>query len=57
MKATEAELLTSEINTARHTYAPPLRTPEEIKADILVIEMEANGLMSEMIGALAQTGL
>ncbi|MGK2912908.1 MAG: type I restriction-modification system subunit M [Porticoccaceae bacterium] len=40
-----------EISFTRHFYQPqPLRTLEEIAADILAIEREAEGLLSEIIG-------
>ena len=40
-----------EISFTRHFYKPqPLRTLEEISADILAIEKEAEGLLSEIIG-------
>lgn len=40
-----------EISFTRHFYRPqPLRTLEEISADILAIEKEADGLLSEIIG-------
>ena len=39
-----------EISFTRHFYEPqPLRTLEEISADILAIEKEAEGLLSEII--------
>ncbi|MBI2783097.1 MAG: SAM-dependent DNA methyltransferase [Gammaproteobacteria bacterium] len=41
-----------EISFTRHFYQPqPLRTLEEIAADILAIEQEAGGLLSEIIGS------
>ena len=40
-----------EISFTRHFYKPqPLRTLEEISADILAIEKEAEGLLDEIIG-------
>lgn len=40
-----------EISFTRHFYKPqPLRTLEEISADILAIEKEAEGLLGEIIG-------
>ena len=40
-----------EISFTRHFYKPqPLRTLEEIAADILAIEQEAEGLLSDIIG-------
>ena len=40
-----------EINFNRHFYRPqPLRTLEEIRADILALEKESEGLLGEIIG-------
>ena len=40
-----------EVSFTRHFYKPqPLRTLEEISADILAIEQEAGGLLDEIIG-------
>lgn len=40
-----------EISFTRHFYKPqPLRTLEEIRADILAVEKEAEGLLDEIIG-------
>jgi len=40
-----------EISFTRHFYKPqPLRTLEEISADILAIELEAEGLLGDIIG-------
>jgi type I restriction enzyme M protein len=40
-----------EINLTRYFYKPqPLRTLEEIRADILALEKETEGLLSEIIG-------
>ena len=40
-----------EISFTRHFYKPqPLRTLEEIRADILAIEKEAEGLLDELLG-------
>ncbi len=40
-----------EISFTRHFYKPqPLRTLEEISADILAVEKEAEGLLNEIIG-------
>ena len=40
-----------EISFTRHFYKPqPLRTLEEIAADILAIEQEAEGLLDEILG-------
>ena len=41
-----------EISFTRHFYKPqPLRTLEEIRADILALEKETKGLLGEIIGA------
>ncbi len=41
-----------EISFTRHFYKPqPLRTLEEISADILAIEKEAEGLLEDLLGA------
>ncbi|TAL82958.1 MAG: SAM-dependent DNA methyltransferase [Candidimonas sp.] len=43
-----------EISFTRHFYKPqPLRTLDEIRADILAIEEEAGGLLDEIIGGQA----
>ena len=40
-----------EVSFTRHFYKPqPLRTLEEISADILAIEKEAEGLLAGIIG-------
>jgi type I restriction enzyme M protein len=40
-----------EISFARYFYKPqPLRTLEEIRADILALEKEAEGLLNDIIG-------
>jgi type I restriction enzyme M protein len=40
-----------EISFTRHFYKPqPLRTLEEIRADILALEKETEGLLGEIIG-------
>lgn len=40
-----------EISFTRHFYKPqPLRTLEEIRADILAVEKEADGLLDELLG-------
>jgi type I restriction enzyme M protein len=40
------------VSFTRHFYKPqPLRTLEEISADILAIEKEAEGLLSDIIDA------
>ena len=39
-----------EVSFTRHFYKPqPLRTLEEISADILAIEQEAGGLLNELL--------
>jgi type I restriction enzyme M protein len=44
-----------EISFTRYFYKPqPLRTLEEIRADILVLERETEGLLLEIIGGKAQ---
>jgi type I restriction enzyme M protein len=44
-----------EINFNRHFYKPqPLRTLEEIRADILALEKETEGLLGEIIGESAR---
>ena len=44
-----------EISFTRYFYKPqPLRTLEEIRADILALEKETEGLLSEIIGGAAQ---
>jgi type I restriction enzyme M protein len=41
-----------EINFTRHFYRPlELRSLEEIRADILAVERETEGLLEEIIGA------
>ena len=43
-----------EVSFTRHFYKPqPLRTLDEIRADILAIEEEAGGLLDEIIGGHA----
>lgn len=40
-----------EISFTRHFYKPqPLRTLEEIRADIIMLEKETEGLLGEIIG-------
>ena len=40
-----------EISFTRHFYKPqPLRTLEEIRADILALEQETEGLLAEIVG-------
>ena len=41
-----------EISFTRYFYKPPLRTLEEIRADILALERETDGLLEEISGAL-----
>ncbi|MEK7810316.1 MAG: SAM-dependent DNA methyltransferase, partial [Pseudomonadota bacterium] len=44
-----------EISFTRHFYKPqPLRTLEEIRADILAVEKEAEGMLAEIIGESTQ---
>lgn len=44
-----------EVSFTRHFYKPqPLRTLEEIRADILAVEKEAEGLLSEIVGGDSQ---
>ena len=44
-----------EISFTRHFYKPqPLRTLEEISADILAIEKEAEGLLDDVLGGAAK---
>ena len=41
-----------EINFNRHFYKPqPLRPLEDIRADILAVERETDGLLAEILGA------
>ncbi len=41
-----------EVSFTRYFYKPqPLRTLEEIRADILALEQETEGLLGEIIGA------
>ena len=45
-----------EISFTRHFYKPqPLRPLEEIRADILVLERETEGLLAEILVAGGQT--
>ena len=47
----EAAKIGYEISFTRHFYKPqPLRTLEEIRADILAIEKEADGLLDDLLG-------
>ena len=44
-----------EISFTRHFYKPqPLRSLDEIRADILALERETEGLLSEVIGVAGQ---
>ncbi len=46
-----------EISFTRYFYKPePLRTLEEIKADILALEQETEGLLNEIIGRQSSSG-
>ncbi|MDO8249866.1 MAG: class I SAM-dependent DNA methyltransferase, partial [Rhodoferax sp.] len=50
----EATKIGFEVSFTRHFYKPqPLRTLDEIRADILAIEEEAGGLLDEIIGGHA----
>jgi type I restriction enzyme M protein len=43
-----------EISFTRYFYKPqPMRTLEEIRADILALERETEGLLAEIVGARA----
>ena len=47
----EAVRVGYEINFSRHFYKPrPMRSLEEIRADILALERETEGLLAEVIG-------
>ena len=49
----EAVRVGYEINFNRHFYKPqPMRSLEEIRADILVLEREMEGLLAEVIGGI-----
>jgi len=49
--AREATKIGYEISFARHFYKPaPLRTLEEIRADILALERQTEGLLSKIVG-------
>ena len=44
-----------EVSFTRHFYKPqPLRTLDDIRADILAVEKEAEGLLSDLIGGVGQ---
>jgi type I restriction enzyme M protein len=44
-----------EVNFNRYFYKPqPLRSLEEIRADILALEKETEGLLSEIVGSDGQ---
>ena len=50
----EAVRVGYEINFNRHFYKPqPMRSLEEIRADILALETETEGLLAEIMGANA----
>ncbi len=45
-----------EISFTRYFYKPqPLRTLEEIRADILALEKETEGLLVEIVGSVKET--
>ena len=45
-----------EISFTRYFYKPqPMRTLEEIRADILALEQETEGLLEEIVGAQPHT--
>ena len=47
----EAVKIGYEINFNRHFYKPqPMRPLEEIRADILALEQETEGLLGEIVG-------
>ena len=44
-----------EISFTRYFYKPqPLRSLEEIRADILALEKETEGLLSEIVGGMSK---
>ena len=48
----EAVRVGYEINFNRHFYKPqPMRSLEDIRADILTLEQETEGLLAEIMGA------
>ena len=50
MDRRNATKLGYEISFTRHFYKPqPLRTPEEIRADIIALERETEGLLDELL--------
>ena len=50
----EAVRVGYEINFSRHFYKPqPMRSLEEIRADILALERETEGLLAEIVGAIS----
>ena len=50
----EAVKIGYEINFNRHFYKPqPMRSLEEIRADILALERETEGLLAEIVGAVS----
>ena len=43
-----------EINFNRHFYKPqPMRSLEEIRADIVTLERETEGLLAEIVGTIS----
>lgn len=53
----EATKIGYEISFTRYFYKPPaLRTLDEIRADILALEAETEGLLSEIVGGSASPG-
>lgn len=53
----EATKVGYEVSFTRYFYKPPaLRTLEEIRADILALEAETEGLLGEIIGTAGQSG-
>ena len=46
-----------EISFTRYFYKPqPLRTLDEIRADILALEQETEGFLAEILGGVVATG-
>lgn len=44
-----------EISSTRHSYKPtPLRSLDEVRADILALERETDGLLSAVVGIQEQ---
>lgn len=53
----EATKIGYEVSFTRYFYKPPaLRTLEQIRADILALEAETEGLLSEIVGGVARAG-